>query len=61
MLFLPLPSQEELRAEKKKHEDQLHHNTVVMMEMQDSFQALQRELFTLNQKKIEQYQTSPTV
>ncbi|XP_050396377.1 uncharacterized protein LOC126814951 isoform X1 [Patella vulgata] len=31
----------------KKHEEQLRHNTVVMMEMQDTINGLQRELSTL--------------
>ncbi|KAL8591259.1 hypothetical protein ACOMHN_017583 [Nucella lapillus] len=36
--------QVQLEEESKKHEDQLRHNTVVMMEMQDTINDLQREL-----------------
>ncbi|KAK7096389.1 hypothetical protein V1264_005690 [Littorina saxatilis] len=36
--------QTQLEQESKKHEDQLRHNTVVMMEMQDTINELQREL-----------------
>ena len=33
--------------ESKKHEEQIRHNTVVMMEMQDTINELQRELGNL--------------
>jgi hypothetical protein len=34
-------------VESKKHEEQIRHNTVVMMEMQDTINELQRELGNL--------------
>ncbi|XP_061170471.1 myosin-10-like isoform X3 [Saccostrea echinata] len=39
--------QQQLNEESKKHEEQMRHNTVVMMEMQDTINELQRELNAL--------------
>ncbi|KAL5020532.1 hypothetical protein ScPMuIL_003424 [Solemya velum] len=39
--------QQTMEGENKKHEEQLRHNTVVMMEMQDTINELQRELAAL--------------
>ncbi|XP_025084149.1 uncharacterized protein LOC112558131 isoform X11 [Pomacea canaliculata] len=39
--------QQQLQEDSRKHEEQLRHNTVVMMEMQDTINELQRELSTL--------------
>ncbi|KAL3884703.1 hypothetical protein ACJMK2_024815 [Sinanodonta woodiana] len=38
---------QQLEEESRKHETQMRHNTVVMMEMQDTINELQRELSTL--------------
>ncbi|KAK3609983.1 hypothetical protein CHS0354_011824 [Potamilus streckersoni] len=38
---------QQLEEESRKHETQMRHNTVVMMEMQDTINQLQRELSTL--------------
>ncbi|PVD36226.1 hypothetical protein C0Q70_03202 [Pomacea canaliculata] len=40
-------AQQQLQEDSRKHEEQLRHNTVVMMEMQDTINELQRELSTL--------------
>lgn len=39
--------QQQLNEESRKHEEQMRHNTVVMMEMQDTINELQRELTAL--------------
>ena len=39
--------QSQFEVESKKHEEQIRHNTVVMMEMQDTINELQRELGNL--------------
>nr|XP_022306043.1 uncharacterized protein LOC111112655 isoform X13 [Crassostrea virginica] len=39
--------QHQLNEESRKHEEQMRHNTVVMMEMQDTINELQRELTAL--------------
>ncbi|XP_063437065.1 myosin heavy chain, striated muscle-like isoform X14 [Mytilus trossulus] len=39
--------QKQFEGESKKHEEQIRHNTVVMMEMQDTINELQRELGNL--------------
>lgn len=39
--------QKQFEVESKKHEEQIRHNTVVMMEMQDTINELQRELGNL--------------
>lgn len=46
-----LDLQTQLEDEMKRHEEQLRHNTVVMMEMQDTINELQRELSTLGKAK----------
>ncbi|XP_041355859.1 GRIP and coiled-coil domain-containing protein 2-like isoform X3 [Gigantopelta aegis] len=42
---------QQFEEESRKHEEQLRHNTVVMMEMQDTINELQRELSALGSKR----------
>ena len=46
-VFLSPYRQGQLSEEAKTYEEQLRHNTVVMMEMQDTINELQRELSAL--------------
>ena len=50
---------QQLRDETQRRDEQLNHNTVVMMEMQDTIHNLQREL-SLADHKIQQPLPQPT-
>ncbi|XP_067653461.1 putative leucine-rich repeat-containing protein DDB_G0290503 [Haliotis asinina] len=51
----------QFEEDSKKHEEQLRHNTVVMMEMQDTINDLQRELSTLGKSAKRSRSATPVL
>ena len=49
---------QQLRDETQRRDEQLNHNTVVMMEMQDTIHNLQRELSLVDHKQQQQQQAT---